>query len=97
MLFRSEPDWSDLTHQRHRPEKFDSTYKALKMWEREFYVPKPISNPEIQIPGLQLGKDDGPSAMQFDLQKLGRYLRPKEYRLYKVRKKAEKLLKEMDQ
>ena len=92
-----EPDWSDLTHQRHRPEKFDSTYKALKMWEREFYVPKPISNPEIQIPGLQLGKDDGPSAMQFDLQKLGRYLRPKEYRLYKVRKKAEKLLKEMDQ
>ena len=36
---------------------------------------------------------DGPSGVQFDLQKLGKYIRPKEYRLYKVRKKSAKLRK----
>ena len=91
-----EPDWSDLTHQRRQPEKFDSTYKALKMWEREFYVPLQIEQPVIEIPGLKLSKDDGPSGVQFDLQKLGKYIRPKEYRLYKVRKKSAKLRKDMD-
>ena len=91
-----EPDWSDLTHQRRQPEKFDSTYKALKMWEREFYVPLQIKQPVIEIPGLKLSKDDGPSGVQFDLQKLGKYIRPKEYRLYKVRKKSAKLRKDMD-
>ncbi len=39
---------------------------------------------------------DGPSGVQFDLQKLGKYIRPKEYRLYKVRKKSAKLRKDMD-
>lgn len=91
-----EPDWSDLTHQRLQPEKFDSTYKALKMWEREFYVPLQIEQPVIEIPGLKLSKDDGPRVVQFDLQKLGKYIRPKEYRLYKVRKKSAKLRKDMD-
>ena len=40
---------------------------------------------------------DGPSGVQFDLQKLGKYIIcPKEYRLYKVRKKSAKLRKDMD-
>lgn len=39
---------------------------------------------------------DGPSGVQFDLQKLGKYIRPKEYRLYKERKKSAKLRKDMD-
>ena len=39
---------------------------------------------------------DGPSGVQFDLQKLGKYIRPKENRLYIVRKKSAKLRKDMD-
>lgn len=39
---------------------------------------------------------DGPSGVLFDLQKLDKYIRPKEYRLYKVRKKSAKLRKDMD-
>ena len=39
---------------------------------------------------------DGPSGVLFDLQKLGKYIRPKENRLYKVRKKSAKLRKDMD-
>lgn len=39
---------------------------------------------------------DGPSGVQFDLQKLGKYIRPKENCLYIVRKKSAKLRKDMD-
>ena len=39
---------------------------------------------------------DGPSGVLFDLQKLGKYFRPKETCLYIVRKKSAKLRKDMD-
>ena len=39
---------------------------------------------------------DGPSGVLFDLQKLGKYIRPKENCLYIVRKKSAKLRKDMD-
>ena len=79
-----------------QPDKFDDTYKALKMWEREFYVPLATEKPEIVIPGLKLSKDDGPKVVQFDLQKLAKFIRPKQYRLYKARKKAANLRKDLD-
>ena len=83
------------TNKKLQSEKFDSTYKALKMWEKEFYVPVPLPEP-IDF-GLSF-KDERPGArVSFDANALGKYIRPKEYRLYKVRKIANRLRPFMDE
>lgn len=88
------PTAQDTTVQ---PEKFDSTYKALKMWEKEFYVYNPAFDiPEIKINLGNLSSYAPHPSATLDINALGKYIRPKERRLYKIRKKADKIRNEMD-
>lgn len=82
-------------NKKEQSEKFDSTYKALKMWEKEFYVPVPLPEP-IDF-GLSFKDERTGARVSFDANALGKYIRPKEYRIYKMRKKALKLKPIMDE
>lgn len=81
-----EPTAVDTARQ---TEKFDSTYKALRMWEKEFY--KPLDLPPVSIDMHLNFKVPQTSVKTLDVNSLGKFVRPKEYRLYKVRKIADRL------
>lgn len=87
-----EPTAVDTARQ---TEKFDSTYKALKLWEKEFY--KPLDLPPVSIDMHLDFSGIKTSGKTFDANALGKYIRPKEYRLYKVRKIADRLRPFMDE
>lgn len=70
--------------------KFDSIYKAAKMWLTEYNPPAKIGQ-DIQIPGLGNLKEYAPKvAASFDVNILGQYLRPKQVQLRKMRDLADK-------
>lgn len=90
------------------PNRFDSTYFALKMYLVEFCKWQPIVN-EIKIPGLggfadglqHYGKNlqsakMGGMAITFDFNALSKYIRPSQIKLRKSRGLAEKSKPLMD-
>ncbi len=79
--------------------RFDSTYFALKMYEKEFMIWDPSL--DITIPGLtdgawREGLPRGSAVARFDANVLGQYIRPQEIRIRKLRTLAEKARPTMD-
>lgn len=76
--------------------RFNATYFALKMYEKEFMRLMPDTVPKIVINmNLQLGPQRVPLA-SFDANMLAQYIRPKEIRKRKMRNIANKARKDMD-
>lgn len=74
-------------------EKFDSTYKALKMWEKEFYTLLPLPTPI----DFNLSFKKSQTGCSFDFgEVLGNILIPKQRRLKKLHDRTEKIIKQLD-
>lgn len=91
------------------PNRFDSTYFALKMYLVDFCKWQPTCNNVISIPGLGALSDglqhygkhvhstkSGGIALQLDVNALAKYVRPSQIRLRKSRALAEKSKPLMD-
>lgn len=76
--------------------RFNATYFALKMYEKEFMRLMPDTVPKIMIDmNLHLGPRRKPLA-SFDANALAQYIRPKEIYKRKMRNIANKARKDMD-
>lgn len=76
-------------------DRFDSTYFALKLYEKEFMKPMPDTVPKIMFTIGPLGPQKKALAT-FDLNKLAEYIRPKEIRHRKMSNLAKKSRPDMD-
>lgn len=76
--------------------RFNATYFALKMYEKEFMRLMPDTVPKIMFSiNLNLGPQRKPLA-SFDVNALAQYIRPKEIYKRKMRNIASKARKDMD-
>lgn len=76
--------------------RFNATYFALKMYEKEFMRLMPDTVPKITIyMNMQLGPQRKP-LVSFDVNALAQYVRPKEIHKRKMRNIANKARKDMD-
>lgn len=91
--------------------QYMETYRALRLWEKDFKPLPPTAVIQIEIPGLTdhvqwrskngrysvIRTSDGRSVLSgLDVNALGKYVRPKEIRLRKSRARAKKKRGEMD-